>query len=51
MAGYNKRLLNHLNKIDYLSSIKEEDVVVGEDGKLHKKIIEHKITGMVKQSN
>ena len=50
-AGYNKRLLNHLNKIDYLSSIKEEDVVVGEDGKSHKKIIEHKITGMVKQSN
>jgi len=50
-AGYNKRLLNHLNKIDYLSSIKEEDAVVGEDDKLHKKIIGHKITGMVKQAN
>ena len=50
-AGYNRRLLNYLNRIDYLSSIKEEDVVVGEDGKSHKKIIEHKITGMVKQSN
>ena len=32
-AGYNRRLLNYLNRIDYLSSIKEEDVVVGEDGK------------------
>lgn len=50
-AGYNRRLLNHLKKIDYLSSVKEEDVVVGEDGKSHKKIIEHKITGMVKQLN
>lgn len=51
-AGYNKRLLNYLNKIDYLSSVKEEDVVVVvESGKTHKKIIEHKITGMVKQSN
>ena len=50
-AGYNKRLLNHLKIRGYLSSVKEEDVVVGEDGKSHKKIIEHKITGMVKQSN
>ena len=51
VAGYNRRLLNHLKKIDYLSSVKEEDVVVHEDGKSHQKIIEHKITGMVKQSN
>lgn len=50
-AGYNKRLLSYLNKIDYLSSIKEEDVVVGEDDKTHRKKVEHKITGMVKQSN
>lgn len=50
-AGYNRRLLSHLKIIGYLSSVKEEDVVVGEDGKSHKKIIEHKITGMVKQSN
>lgn len=50
-AGYNRRLLNHLKIRGYLSSVKEEDVVVGEDGKSHKKIIEHKITGMVKQSN
>lgn len=51
VAGYNRRLLNHLKIRGYLSSVKEEDVVVGEDGKSHKKIIEHKITGMVKQSN
>lgn len=50
-AGYNRRLLNYLKKIAYLSSVKEEDVVVGEDEKSHKKIIEHKITGMVKQSD
>lgn len=50
-AGYNRRLLNHLKKINYLSSVKEEDVVVGENRKSHKKMIEHKITGMVKQSN
>lgn len=50
-AGYNRRLLSHLKIIGYLSSVKEEDVVVGEDEKSHKKIIEHKITGMVKQSN
>lgn len=50
-AEYNKRLMNHLKIRGYLSSVKEEDVVVGEDGKSHKKIIEHKITGMVKQSN
>lgn len=50
-AGYNKRLMNHLKIRGYLSSVKEEDVVVGKDGKSHKKIIEHKITGMVKQSN
>jgi len=50
-AGYNRRLLNHLKIRGYLSSVKEEDVVVGEDRKSHKKIIEHKITGMVKQSN
>ena len=50
-AGYNKRLLNYLNKIDYLSSIKEEDAAVGEDEKTHKKKIERKITGMVKQAN
>lgn len=50
-AGYNKRLLNYLNKIDYLSSIKEENVVVEEDEKTHKKKVEHKIIGMVKQTN
>lgn len=50
-AGYNKRLLNYLNKIDYLSSIKEEDKVVDEDEKTHKRKVEHKITGMVKQAN
>ncbi|MCI8363949.1 MAG: hypothetical protein HFG34_03240 [Eubacterium sp.] len=49
-AGYNKRLLDYLNKIDYLSSVKEEDVVVGEDIESHKKIIEHIIIGMVKQA-
>ena len=43
--------MNHLKIRGYLSSVKEEDVVVGKDGKSHKKIIEHKITGMVKQSN
>ena len=50
-AGYNKRLLNYLDKIDYLSSIKEEDAVVGEDEKTHKKKVEHMIIGMVKQAN
>ena len=35
----------------FAGHVKEEDVVVGEDGKSHKKIIEHEITGMVKQSN
>ena len=50
-AGYNKRLLNYLDKIDYLSSIKEEDSVVGEDEKTHKKKVERMITGRVKQAN
>ncbi len=51
-AGYNRRLLDYLNKIDYLSSVKDEDVdVFIESGKTRKKIVEHKITGMVKQSN
>lgn len=51
-AGYNRRLLDYLYKMDYLSSVKEEDVdaFVG-SGKAQKKIVEHKIIGMVKQSN
>lgn len=51
-AGYNRRLLNYLNEIGYLSSVKEEYVdVVVEEGNLHNKKAEHRITGMVKQAS
>lgn len=52
LAGYNRRLLNYLNEIGYLSSVKEVNVdVVVENDESHKKNIERKIIGMVKQAS